>query len=322
MKSFRFRHEETQYNTDKRRQRKANRAKIRETLKGLNGLIEHEFESERREKACNKANLDAKKIEKQKRQAREKRLQAVYASAGIDVGYDWSVIDDAMSDSHGDPYSIPDNWDDKPESTFDELGYFEEMYDIFSWKPPTNPYMYRLPDMAELPIDKNMRGCLNVEDLEHWLYRQVGRFYHEVCAEAKALAGKHWWLVRDDLLKQCTTSGREWRRFRVDSEGVLRHNLPPKKRYQRPVIISEQVNTWLAVRKIVACGAHLFWYVPNETVAFMKETILSGVWVSWKPREFASSFSSFRQDRELNAAEMEFFIRLDDRTQADLLQHS
>ena len=99
MKKFRFRNEESQYNTTKRRRAKANRAKTRETLKRFNGLIEHEFESDRREKVS----LDAKMVEKKKCKAREKRLQVVYASAGIDVGYDASVIADAMSDSYGDP---------------------------------------------------------------------------------------------------------------------------------------------------------------------------------------------------------------------------
>lgn len=322
MNPFRVRNDRGLERDSNRRQRKANRHTTKRLLKGLNGLVEHEFDFERREKVSAKASLEAMTFEANKRKAREKRLQTVYASAGIDDGYDWSVIDDAMSDSHGDPYSIPDNWDDKPVPELErlELGYWDDINDV-PWYRPRNAYEYLLPDMPELPIDKGNRGAPMVNNIDTWLDRQVGRHYHEVYAEAKNMAGNHWWVVRDALLRQCTTSGREWRRFRVDSEGVLRHNLPPKKRYQRPVIISEQVKTWLAGRKIVVCGAHLFWYVPNEMTAFVKETILSGVWVSWKPREFAKSFSSFRQDRELNAVEMEFFIRLDDRTQADLLQH-
>jgi len=307
VKQFRIRNDRGQERSDNRRKHKANRHATKRLLQTFNGLIEHEFDFQRREKVSAKASLEAMKMEENKRKT---RLQPVSVMSNDD-GYDWSFIDDAMADSHGDPYSIPDNWDDQPVSEFEEPSYFANIIDDAPWYKPRNAYEYLMLDMPELPIDKGNRGEPIAENFIGWLDRQVGRLYHEVYAEAKKLASKNWWVVRKLLLELCTTNGRSLesdnfdgkvrsQRFCVDVEGIL-HNEDRqiKKRYARPSISDKQVWDWLNGRQVVACGAHLFWYVCT----------------SW-----SDFHAPYRQHRELNAAEMEFFIQLDNDIQADLLQ--
>jgi hypothetical protein len=120
-----------------------------------------------------------------------------------------------------------------------------------------------------------------------WLASKVGRSWHKARSELfmrfdiRTTAGRH--IVFDHLLADVAVgeqSDRDWGRYRVDAQGVLRAN--PDRRTgwgrRRPEPLPEPreaIEAWLAGRWVMARGERLFWLEPTEAGFFRQAKALS-----------------------------------------------
>jgi hypothetical protein len=114
---------------------------------------------------------------------------------------------------------------------------------------------------------------------ERWLESKIGRGWDRVRSEmfqrfdTRTLAGRH--IVHDHLLRSRPLFGEPadvWRvdrvRFRVDVHGILRRG-PPPVYPPRPIgpraDVVAALQRFVACRRLIARGAHVFWLVPIES---------------------------------------------------------
>jgi hypothetical protein len=280
--------------------RKGNRSRVRRILNELGGKLSDETEPRIREQLQIKTMQIAAAKEQERWNAWRRSIVPQYAYIGE---YDEDESDDFV-DYEGDPYF---DSNDEVEISFEDPGYFEEIETAFE----TND---RFPVLTrELPLNKRNQSTPVLMNLRDWLDQQVGRPYLEVCDEARAIAGKNWWMVRKQLRLFCTTAGN-CPLFYIDEDGKLRHYpLPEHSTY---VSVPDKNETWLKNRHVVARGKHLYWYVPCiRTTRSAYRDAQDNTW-KWT---HADLIYGYRQDKELNDAEMAFFASLEPNAQAEIL---
>jgi hypothetical protein len=125
-------------------------------------------------------------------------------------------------------------------------------------------------------VGKDFRDKLS--PMYRWLKSQVGRAWHKIYAElvakfdTRTVAGRH--VVFSHLLSDVTlqpTDAREryWGNFYVDPHGILRlhpHNSWNRRaRYRdRSHPSADEINGWVAGRRVMDYGTTLFWMVPAD----------------------------------------------------------
>ena len=120
-----------------------------------------------------------------------------------------------------------------------------------------------------------------------WLAGKVGRSWNKARSELfmrfdiRTTAGRH--IVFDHLLSDVPVGeqrDRDWVRYRVDAQGVLRDN-PERRTHwgrRRPEPLPEArevIEAWLAGRWVIARGERSFWLEPTEAGFFRQAKPLS-----------------------------------------------
>ena len=167
----------------------------------------------------------------------------------------------------------------------------------------------------------NERHDDKVGGVQRFLRTSVGRHWDEVYSEirrrfdVRTLAG--WHVVEQHIVSEFAREGTfraEFARYLIGEDGIVREAPPPRWRMHRsrdprPTITEAERLRWLADRKVVRRGAHLFWMIPTPV---SREITMQETRRDWlHSKDVVSNVKLliryFRQNRRLNADEVAFF---------------